>query len=427
METFRFRSCGVSDHGFGDPAARDPEGPVMGVVQDSARNTRTSWNQQGSSTATMSHRHLPASTSTLRVDIRGAEILDENESIETSDIYLPKHTEFISHIALDIGGSLAKVVYFTRAVDLEAPRENHPKPSGGVTSHQASASQQELHSSGRSRVEQPSRSSSPQSSSSNDPEPSNLSNSLPHSSARSSVSQPNGILHPTVVREELYNSRARSLDPTNPQVTCNPSADLPDHPTTRGNDAEHSQLTNKLTSLSNVKPQAPFRNPKERLSRSSSISSIPGGRLNFIKFEPTRSNQNVFTFISNLIQLVGRVQQSPHLNDEARGQDHLDWRWAYMYADFIKTALGGDVEVLSEDEMDCLITGLNFITEIPNEVFWFSDQLVQEIIHNNPTDPKNRRNSPPPPDPSFDDPSAAIEQFPETLAQSTTILGPVRL
>ncbi|PLW18442.1 hypothetical protein PCANC_15794 [Puccinia coronata f. sp. avenae] len=341
METFRFRSCGVSDHGFGDPAARDPEGPVMGVVQDSARNTRTSWNQQGSSTATMSHRHLPASTSTLRVDIRGAEILDENESIETSDIYLPKHTEFISHIALDIGGSLAKVVYFTRAVDLEAPRENHPKPSGGVTSHQASASQQELHSSGRSRVEQPSRSSSPQSSSSNDPEPSNLSNSLPHSSARSSVSQPNGILHPTVVREELYNSRARSLDPTNPQVTCNPSADLPDHPTTRGNDAEHSQLTNKLTSLSNVKPQAPFRNPKERLSRSSSISSIPGGRLNFIKFETNQIESECITFISNLIQLSAESNRVPISTMKRGVKIILTGGGAYMYADFIKTALGG--------------------------------------------------------------------------------------
>lgn len=58
---------------------------------------------------------------------------------------------------------------------------------------------------------------------------------------------------------------------------------------------------------------------------------------------------------------------------------------AYIYADLIKSALGGEVEVLKEDEMDCLITGLNFITGIPNEVFWFSDELVQEIIQNDPS------------------------------------------
>lgn len=57
---------------------------------------------------------------------------------------------------------------------------------------------------------------------------------------------------------------------------------------------------------------------------------------------------------------------------------------AHVYSDRIREALGGDVEVLKEEEMDCLITGLNFITEIPNEVFWFSDELVQEIVHNTP-------------------------------------------
>ena len=31
--------------------------------------------------------------------------------------------------------------------------------------------------------------------------------------------------------------------------------------------------------------------------------------------------------------------------------------------------------------MDCLITGLSFITCIPDEVFWYSDELVYEISH----------------------------------------------
>ncbi|OAV90181.1 hypothetical protein PTTG_28416 [Puccinia triticina 1-1 BBBD Race 1] len=40
---------------------------------------------------------------------------------------------------------------------------------------------------------------------------------LPHSSTQSSVSHPHRILNPTVVREELDNSRARSFDPAHRQ------------------------------------------------------------------------------------------------------------------------------------------------------------------------------------------------------------------
>lgn len=45
---------------------------------------------------------------------------------------------------------------------------------------------------------------------------------------------------------------------------------------------------------------------------------------------------------------------------------------AYKYYDEMKAALG--VEIMREDEMECLIIGLDFfITEIPNEVFTYSD------------------------------------------------------
>lgn len=75
----------------------------------------------------MENRDLPSSLSTrISVNIDGAEvrservltlfscadwsvqIVDEDPSVETRDIYLPKHTEFISHIALDVS-------YFTLA------------------------------------------------------------------------------------------------------------------------------------------------------------------------------------------------------------------------------------------------------------------------------------------------------------------------
>jgi type II pantothenate kinase len=37
------------------------------------------------------------------------------------------------------------------------------------------------------------------------------------------------------------------------------------------------------------------------------------------------------------------------------------------------------VEVRREDEMECLIEGLKFITLIPDEVYYFSDELIQSV------------------------------------------------
>lgn len=56
---------------------------------------------------------------------------------------------------------------------------------------------------------------------------------------------------------------------------------------------------------------------------------------------------------------------------------------AHLYYDHLVERLG--IEVLREEEMDCLITGLTFITEIPNEVFWYSDELVEAVSHRPPS------------------------------------------
>lgn len=57
---------------------------------------------------------------------------------------------------------------------------------------------------------------------------------------------------------------------------------------------------------------------------------------------------------------------------------------AYKYYDMIKDALGG-VDVLREDEMECLIIGLDFfITEIPREVFTYSETNPMQFVP--PTD-----------------------------------------
>jgi type II pantothenate kinase len=51
---------------------------------------------------------------------------------------------------------------------------------------------------------------------------------------------------------------------------------------------------------------------------------------------------------------------------------------AHRFYNLLRSELG--VEVHREDEMECLITGLGFITLIPHEVYWFSDELVHEVV-----------------------------------------------
>jgi len=53
---------------------------------------------------------------------------------------------------------------------------------------------------------------------------------------------------------------------------------------------------------------------------------------------------------------------------------------AYKYYDMIRDVLGG-VDVLREDEMECLIIGLDFfITEIPREVFTYSETNPMQFV-----------------------------------------------
>lgn len=52
---------------------------------------------------------------------------------------------------------------------------------------------------------------------------------------------------------------------------------------------------------------------------------------------------------------------------------------AHKFYERLRDELG--VEVRREEEMECLVLGLGFVMEVPNEVFWYSDELVQAISH----------------------------------------------
>lgn len=106
-------------------------------------------------------------------------------------------------------------------------------------------------------------------------------------------------------------------------------------------------------------------------------SREPGGRLNFMTFETDRIDDCV----EFMKQLKGKQQK---LNGSRPGALCImaTGGGAYKYYDKIRDALG--VDVLREDEMECLIIGLDFfITEIPREVFTYSetDPMHFELPH----------------------------------------------
>ncbi|KAI9675038.1 MAG: hypothetical protein M1817_001444 [Caeruleum heppii] len=93
----------------------------------------------------------------------------------------------------------------------------------------------------------------------------------------------------------------------------------------------------------------------------------PGGRLNFINFETER--------IDSCLEFMQQLKVKHQKLNGARPGNlcvMATGGGAYKYYDDVRKALG--VEVLREDEMECLIIGLDFfITEIPNEVFTYSE------------------------------------------------------
>ncbi|WFD31771.1 pantothenate kinase [Malassezia sp. CBS 17886] len=242
---------------------------------------------------------MQAPSSAVPVDIavttHGARIIEENTPDEahdrdSQDIYLPNHIEAVSHIAVDVGGSLAKVVYFSHA----------PSPLAGTA---AAAS---------SLVSVP-----------------------PPDGGASSASPPRGSLTPSgtltprtlIEREQAAAVREPSFD-------------------------------------------------ARRLWRRSLPSRFPGGRLNFTKFETGKIDACV-QFLKELLERSAEANRVD-LEDMRKSVKLMaTGGGAHLFYDLFERELG--VEVVKEDEMQCLITGLNFMTLITDEVFWYSDELVNEL------------------------------------------------
>ena len=114
------------------------------------------------------------------------------------------------------------------------------------------------------------------------------------------------------------------------------------------------------------------------LLRRVSVRHFPGGSLNFVRFE-TENIDECVEFIQSLIHHSATLNGVP-IEEMRKGVKIMaTGGGAHRFYDLFSSVL--EVEVWREDEMECLIEGLKFITLIPDEVYYFSDELIHYHSH----------------------------------------------
>ncbi|ODV92712.1 hypothetical protein CANCADRAFT_1308 [Tortispora caseinolytica NRRL Y-17796] len=100
---------------------------------------------------------------------------------------------------------------------------------------------------------------------------------------------------------------------------------------------------------------------------------LPGGRLNFTSFETSKIDDCIAFMKKLLLKHHKRIDRNGHQRDPQHAEMVVmaTGGGAYKFYDRMRAELG--VEIYQEEEMRCLIVGLDFfINEIPEEVFTYS-------------------------------------------------------
>ncbi|EIW66732.1 hypothetical protein TREMEDRAFT_40740 [Tremella mesenterica DSM 1558] len=256
------------------------------------------------------------------VDTTGAQIVEEASPAtrDSRGIYLPHYIEPVSHIAIDIGGSLAKVVYFTRtSLPLShSPTSGpsspflHPHPPQPLTSSTASSS-------------------------------------TGTATSTSTISPHHETEHTTI-------------------------------PTSSSTDTCQRPKVNGALTPQNLTPKRRFTHSRPHASsrRSSLPPPLPGGLLNFARFE-TEHIDDLISFLQDLISSSAKANHVSLEKMRSTVKVMATGGGAHMYYSRLTSELG--VEVRREEEMECLLLGLAFVTRVPEEVFWFSEELVYKVSH----------------------------------------------
>lgn len=248
---------------------------------------------------------------------------------------------------LQIGGSLAKVVYFTRSPHpiAKTPPETAPSsPFLPALQPNTSASAPSTSSIPATSLDVPSTTAA----SDGNGAASSTSPSRPHL---------NGALTPGILASDYHSSHRASV--SSPIRT---STSLSGHP---------------------------------HLRRSSLPPPLPGGLLNFARFE-TEYIDDLIVYLQELIATSATANRVSLERMKSTVKVMATGGGAHKYYDRLRDELG--VEVRREEEMECLILGLGFVIHIPEEVFWFSEELVYKVSHPDPAHPiELERPSPQPP------------------------------
>lgn len=114
------------------------------------------------------------------------------------------------------------------------------------------------------------------------------------------------------------------------------------------------------------------------LKRTTSVHHLPGGSLNFERFETERVSDLV-DFLRDLITRSAKAN-GVSIEEMRRGVNVVaTGGGAHKFGELFAGELV--VEVRREDEMECLIEGMKFMAMIPEEVYYFSDKLIQAVSH----------------------------------------------
>jgi type II pantothenate kinase len=115
------------------------------------------------------------------------------------------------------------------------------------------------------------------------------------------------------------------------------------------------------------------------LLRRTRLQHFPGGSLNFERYE-TEHIEDCVEFIQTLIERSARVNGVSVADMRASVKIMATGGGAHRFYELFRDRL--DVEVRREDEIECLIEGMRFITLIPHEVYYFSDELIRQAVAN---------------------------------------------
>lgn len=120
---------------------------------------------------------------------------------------------------------------------------------------------------------------------------------------------------------------------------------------------------------------------RDSLLRRVSVQHLPGGSLNFERFE-TEHLDECIEFLQALIERSAQIN-GVTIDDMRKGVKIMaTGGGALKFYELLGDEL--QVEVRREDEMECLIEGLKFLSLIPDEVYYFSDELIHSVSHGKP-------------------------------------------